>query len=354
MKRFGGIFDVGEMLETISSLEEEIAKAGFWEQPKEANQTIQKLKESKIRVEPLLSCEKELRELEELLSVVDEGDTASLKECEKDLRKLEEKIRRLQTQRLLGGRNDIRDAILSVNAGAGGTESCDWAAMLLRMYERWAEEKQFKVETLDVLPGEEAGIKNATLLIKGEFAYGLLQSEIGVHRLVRISPFDANKRRHTSFASVDVIPQAPEDVPIDIKESDLRIDTYRSSGKGGQHVNVTDSAVRITHLPTGIVVQCQNERSQHKNKATALKVLRARLYERQQREKEEALKAAHGTKREIAWGSQIRSYVFHPYQMVKDHRTGTETSNTTSVMDGEIGLFVQAFLEQKAGKGKKG
>ena len=253
----------------------------------------------------------------------------------------------------MGGENDSRDAILSINAGAGGTESCDWAAMLLRMYERWAEERKYKVETVDFLPGEEAGIKNVTLLIKGEYAYGFLKAEVGVHRLVRISPFDSNKRRHTSFASVDVIPQAPDDIQIDIKESDLRIDTYRSSGKGGQHVNVTDSAVRITHIPTGIVVQCQNERSQYKNKATAMKVLRARLYERQEREKKEILQRAYGQKQEIAWGSQIRSYVFQPYQMVKDHRTDVETSNTAEVMNGGIDLFIQGFLEWQTTKGKR-
>ncbi|MFH1858405.1 MAG: peptide chain release factor-like protein, partial [Candidatus Omnitrophota bacterium] len=200
--------------------------------------------------------------------------------------------------------------------------------------------------------GEEAGIKNVTFLVKGEFAYGLLKSEIGVHRLVRISPFDANKRRHTSFASVDVIPQAPEDAPIEIKESDLRIDTYRSSGKGGQHVNVTDSAVRITHLPTGIVVQCQNERSQYKNKSAALKVLRSRLYEKQEKERQEALQKAHGEKGEIAWGRQIRSYVLHPYTLVKDHRTERETSNAAAVMDGKIDLFIQAFLEWRSKPGK--
>ena len=350
-RKFEVIFDAGPWLEKIASLEEKVGTPGFWGDPREANRTIQELKEAKTKVEPLLSCQKGLHDLSDLLTVVGKEDADALKECEEELRRLEEKVRTLETQRLLGGENDVRDAILSINAGAGGTESCDWAAMLLRMYERWAERKKYKVETVDFLPGEEAGIKNVTFLVKGECAYGLLKSEIGVHRLVRISPFDANKRRHTSFASVDVIPQVPEDVQIEVKESDLRIDTYRSSGKGGQHVNVTDSAVRITHIPTGIVVQCQNERSQHKNRATAMKVLRARLYEKEAKEKREALQKAYGEKEAIAWGSQIRSYVFQPYQMVKDHRTEAETSNTTQVMGGDIDLFIRAFLEWKAEKG---
>jgi len=345
------IFDIENALKQIASLEAEMAAPSFWNDSKKANETIQELKTVKVKVDPWLSSQKGLHELSELLTVVDPADQGSLEECKRELVLLEEKVRALETQRLLGNENDARGAILSINAGAGGTESCDWAAMLLRMYERWAEGKRYKVETVDFLPGEEAGIKNVTLLIKGEFTYGFLKAEVGVHRLVRISPFDSNKRRHTSFASVDVIPQAPEDVQIIVAESDLRIDTYRSSGKGGQHVNVTDSAVRITHLPTGIVVQCQNERSQYKNKATALKVLRARLYERQEKEKREARKTAYGEKQDIAWGSQIRSYVFHPYQMVKDHRTEMETSNTTEVMNGGIDLFIRAFLEWQAGKG---
>lgn len=330
-----------------------MASSLFWNDAKKANETIQALKKLKGGIEPWLECQKGAKDLRDLLAVASEENVSDLQECEKELQLLEERIRVLETRRLLGGKDDFRDAILSINAGAGGTESCDWTAMLLRMYERWAEGKRYKVETLDFLPGEEAGLKNVTILIKGEFSYGFLKAEVGVHRLVRISPFDANKRRHTSFASVDVIPQVSDDIQIDIKESDLRIDTYRSSGKGGQHVNVTDSAVRMTHLPTGVVVQCQNERSQHKNKVTAMKVLRARLYERGQRERQEALQKAYGEKREIAWGSQIRSYVFHPYSLVKDHRTETETSNATSVMDGNIDLFLQAFLEWQARSEKR-
>jgi len=352
-RKYEVFFDVENSLKKIASLEAEMSSPHFWDEPKKANETIQFLKPLKAAVDPWLSCQKGIRELGELLTVVDPADTDSLKECERELRLLEERVQALETKRLLGGKDDARDAILSINAGAGGTESCDWVAMLLRMYERWAEGKSHKVETLDFLPGEEAGMKNVTILVKGEFAYGFLKAEIGVHRLVRISPFDSNKRRHTSFASVDVIPQAPDDIPIDVKESDLRIDTYRSSGKGGQGVNTTDSAVRITHVPTGIVVQCQNERSQHKNKATAMKVLRARLYERERRQRQEVLQKAYGEKQEIAWGSQIRSYVFHPYSLVKDHRTERETSGVASVMDGNIDLFLRGYLEWQALKNVK-
>jgi peptide chain release factor 2 len=232
-----------------------------------------------------------------------------------------------------------------VNAGAGGTESCDWAAMLLRMYFKWAEPKGFQITVIDQLQGEEAGIKNATIIIKGDYAYGFLKSEIGVHRLVRISPFDSNKRRHTSFASIDVIPEVSDDIQLDIKESDLRIDTYRAGGAGGQHVNKTDSAVRITHMPSGIVVQCQSERSQFKNKSTAMKILKAKLYEKERMKKAKDLESAYDEKKEIAWGSQIRSYVLHPYSMVKDHRTDHETGKASAVLDGEIDGFIEAYLK---------
>lgn len=234
---------------------------------------------------------------------------------------------------------------MSVNAGAGGTEACDWAAMLLRMYTLWAESKGYTVTWLDQLQGEEAGIKNATILIKGDYAYGYLKAESGVHRLVRISPFDSNKRRHTSFASIDVLPELPEEIKIDIKEADLKIDTYRAGGKGGQHVNKTDSAVRITHIPTGIVTQCQNERSQFKNKSMAMKLLRAKLYERERQKKAKETENAYDSKKDIEWGSQIRSYVLHPYKMVKDHRTGFETGNAQAVLDGELDNFIEAYLK---------
>lgn len=247
-------------------------------------------------------------------------------------------------QSFLSGPHDAKNAILTIHSGAGGTESCDWADMLLRMYTRWAERSGYGVEIQDLQPGEEAGISRATIRIEGDNAYGFSKAERGVHRLVRISPFDSNKRRHTSFCSVDVIAEVDDDIEIDIKDEDLRIDTYRASGKGGQHVNKTDSAVRLTHLPTGVVVACQNDRSQHKNKATAMKILKSRIYEKMEDEKRSEMEKFYGEKGEIAWGNQIRSYVFQPYQMVKDLRTHQETSNIQGVMDGDLDAFVHAWL----------
>ena len=251
---------------------------------------------------------------------------------------------------MLSGENDFNNAIMAINSGAGGTESQDWAMMLLRMYTRWGDIKGYKTEVIDIQHGEEAGIKSAMVIFTGDYAYGYLRSEIGVHRLVRISPYDANKRRHTSFASVFVYPEIEEDVEVEINESDLRIDIYRSSGPGGQGVNTTDSAVRITHLPTNIVVQCQNERSQHKNKASAMKVLKARLYELEQEKKNEEMKVLEKSKKKIEWGSQIRSYVLHPYQLAKDVRTGMEMGNVNAVLDGELDAFIEAYLLQQTSK----
>lgn len=247
----------------------------------------------------------------------------------------------------LSGEHDKANAIVSLHAGAGGTEACDWTEMLLRMYRRWAENRGYETQILDILPGEEAGIKSVIFMVRGDYSYGYLKSEIGVHRLVRISPFDANKRRHTSFASCDVIPEIEDDIKIDLKESDLRIDTFRAGGHGGQHVNKTDSAVRLTHLPTGIVVACQVERSQHKNKALAMKLLKAKLYELEQEKKRAALEKHYDDKGDIAWGNQIRSYVFMPYQLVKDLRTGTELGDVHAVMDGKIDPFIQDYLRLK-------
>ena len=269
---------------------------------------------------------------------------------EKELDTLEKQYAQLEIRSLLSGELDKHNCFLYLHPGAGGTESCDWANMLLRMYLRWAEQQQFKTEIIDMQPGEEAGIRSATVLIKGDYAYGYLKSEVGVHRLVRISPFDSNQRRHTSFASVFVYPEIEDDIEVDIKDADLRIDTYRSSGSGGQHVNVTDSAVRITHIPTGIVVTCQNERSQHKNKATAMKVLRARLYEKALEEKDAETDKLNAEKKDIAWGSQIRSYVFQPYRLVKDHRTGLEIGNLQSVMDGNINPLIESYLRKNMKK----
>jgi peptide chain release factor 2 len=271
-------------------------------------------------------------------------DEETIREAESRLRVLEKRLRGAELQRMLGEEDDAHDAIVSLNSGAGGTEAQDWAEMLLRMYLRWAERRSFKAEIVDILAGEEAGIKNATFTVAGSHAYGYLKSEVGIHRLVRISPFDTGRRRHTSFASVFVYPEVSDDIVIDIDEKDLRVDTFRSSGAGGQHVNKTDSAVRITHVPTGIVVQCQNERSQHKNRATAMKILRARLYERGLQEKAQKMEEIHSSKKEIAWGSQIRSYILHPYRKVKDHRTQMEIGDTDRVLDGDLDEMIEAYL----------
>ncbi len=272
------------------------------------------------------------------------GDTALERELATELDRFEASLRRLRVELLLSGEHDISNAILAIHPGAGGTESQDWAQMLLRMYARWAEQKEYKVETLDLQPGEQAGIKSATLSITGNYAYGYLKAEGGVHRLVRISPFDANKRRHTSFASVEVIPEVDDDFKIDVKEADIRVDVFRAGGHGGQGVNTTDSAVRLTHLASGLVVQCQNERSQLKNKATALKVLKSRLFEREMKRRSDEQQKSYDEKDAIAWGSQIRSYVLHPYNMVKDHRTDHETGDATAVLNGDLDKFMEAFL----------
>jgi len=287
----------------------------------------------------------ECKGIEELFSIVEVADTESINHLKENIIALEKNVDGLEFKSLLNDPADRSNAILSVNSGAGGTEACDWANMLLRMYSKWADKKGYKTQMFDTLPGEEAGIKNATVIIRGSFAYGYLKTENGVHRLVRISPFDSSRRRHTSFASVDVIPEISDEVKVEISEKDLRVDTYRSSGKGGQHVNVTDSAVRITHVPTGMVVQCQNERSQYKNKAMAMKVLKAKLYEIERKKKLEELTKHYSEKQKIEWGSQIRSYVMHPYSMVKDHRTKFETSNIQAVMDGEIDGFIETYLK---------
>ncbi len=287
-------------------------------------------------------------ELEDLLVLCElgeeSGDEETLAEVRSLLPELERRIGKMEFARMLSGEYDANDAIVSINAGAGGTEAQDWAEMLLRMYLRFCERRGFKTEITDYQPGEEAGIKSVTFSVAGDYAYGWLRAEKGIHRLVRISPYDSSARRHTSFCSVFVFPELNDDVAIEIQEKDLKIDTYRASGAGGQHVNKTDSAIRITHIPTGIVVSCQNERSQHKNKAVAMKQLKARLFELELRKKEEEAAALAGDKKEIAWGSQIRSYVLHPYRMVKDHRTGYEVSNTDAVLDGDLDGFIEAYL----------
>ncbi len=289
--------------------------------------------------------EKLISDAEVLLELgAEEGDAASLDEAAQSVETLRSKLDDVELRRMLSGEHDASDAIVSINAGAGGTDSCDWAEMLLRMYLRWAEVHGYKTEILDIQAGEEAGIRGVTLTVQGEYAYGHLRSEIGIHRLVRISPFDAQSRRQTSFASFSMVPDIGEDIEVDIEEKDLRIDTYRAGGAGGQHVNRTDSAVRITHMPSGIVVQCQNERSQHKNKAQAMKVLRARLYELAREQHEAEQEKLAGEKKKIDFGSQIRSYTLHPSQRVKDHRTGVEIGNAQAVLDGAIDPLIRAYL----------
>ena len=329
-----------------------MAAGDFWSDQERANKTIQALKGLKAQYHPILQFQQGLTDAAELLALTDPADEPSLGELAKDLAGLEQQLGRLEVKRLLGGDLDAKHAILAVHSGAGGTESCDWTQMLLRMYRRWAEEHGFPAEVIDLVPGEEAGVKSATIIVKGPYAYGYLQSEEGVHRLVRISPFDANKRRHTSFASVDVVPESDEDAPIEINPGDLRVDVYRSGGKGGQSVNTTDSAVRITHLPSGIVVQCQDERSQLQNKNKAMHVLKARLADLERRKREEAAAKEYQSKQKIEWGSQIRSYALHPYNMVKDLRTDYETGNSTAVLDGKLDPFMEAYLKWKANPAK--
>ncbi len=287
-------------------------------------------------------------ELEDLLVLVELGeegdDEETLTEVRGLLPPLEQRVAKMEFARMLSGEHDPNNAIFSINAGAGGTEAQDWAEMLLRMYLRFFEKKGFKAEITDYQPGDEAGIKSATVTVEGDYAYGWLRAEIGIHRLVRISPYDSNARRHTSFSSVFVFPELSEEVAIEINDKDLKVDTFRASGAGGQHINKTDSAIRITHMPSGIVVSCQNERSQHKNRATAMKQLKARLYEAERIKKDEEAAAITGEKMEIGWGSQIRSYVLHPYRMVKDHRTSYEVGNTDAVLDGDLDGFIEAYL----------
>jgi len=342
------IFDLDHLQSELKKLEAESAQPNFWNDQQKAQSV---LKEKK-RIETLLNGLGELSSgLEDAATLFElaqeEKDPEVLKEVQSNLEDLSEKITQMELNQLLSGEHDFNNAIISITPGAGGTESQDWAQMLLRMYMRWVERRGYKKEVLDFQAGEEAGVKGVTILVSGDYAYGYLKAEGGVHRLVRISPFDTNERRHTSFASVFVYPEMEDNIEIEINPADLRIDVYRASGPGGQGVNTTDSAVRITHLPTNVVVQCQSERSQHKNKATAMKILKSRLYEKKKREEEEKLSTMHKEKKDIAWGSQIRSYVMHPYQMVKDHRTKIETSNVDNVMDGDIDDFIKAFLLKK-------
>ncbi len=353
---FEVIFDLDEDEEELKKLEHTMSKADFWQKDQEEVSKINK--QSAFLREKIDQWKTLFRETEEAKILAEmareEDDPSALKEVEEDVFRLEKKLRDLELQSLLGDPDDKRNAIVSINAGAGGTESQDWTEMLFRMYLRWSESRGMSIEVVDYLPGDEAGVKNVTFTVSGPFAYGYLKSEHGIHRMVRISPFDATGRRHTSFASVSVIPEVDTDIQIDIDEKDLRIDTYRASGPGGQHVNKTSSAVRITHLPTNIVVQCQNEKSQHRNKDTAMNLLKARLYELEKRKQEQKKQELHHNQKEIAWGSQIRSYVFNPYRMVKDHRTNHEVGDLDRVMNGDVDMFIDAYLRLKTARPKHG
>jgi peptide chain release factor 2 len=345
--RLGGPFDLDQKQARISELGETMAQPDFWDDNEQAQKIISEVNLMKTTVDEMESLQAEYDDLALMIELIEEEqDEGLVDDLTKGLKKLHKRFEMFELQLLLSLPYDKNNAIIELHPGAGGTESQDWALMLLRMYTRWSEQHDFKVETLDYLPGEEAGVKSVTLLIKGYNAYGYLKAEKGVHRLVRISPFDASGRRHTSFVSMDVLPEIEDDVTIEVKTEDLKVDTYRASGAGGQHINTTDSAVRITHIPSGIVVTCQTERSQIKNRERAMKLLKARLYERKIQEQEKELASIRGEQKEIGWGSQIRSYVFHPYSMVKDHRTGVEMGNIQAVMDGEIDLFIDAFLRQ--------
>ncbi len=335
------LLGVSEKEKIMEGLQLKMSEPDFWNDSKSASKFVNELKNAKRDVDTWKTLSERLGELEELYALFDETLEADIL---KEIKHLQDECSKAELCVLFSGKFDNSNAIIEINSGAGGTEACDWAAMLFRMYFRWAEDKKFKLKVFREERGDEAGVKSITFFIQGLRAYGLLKAERGVHRLVRISPFDSNKRRHTSFASVLVLPEIKEDIEIEIKPDDLRVDTFRSSGAGGQHVNVTDSAVRITYLPLGIVVCCQNERSQHQNRQVALKILKAKLYERKQAESKKELSSEGKDKQKIEWGSQIRSYVLHPYLLVKDHRTNTEIHDAWSVLDGKIDDFIYAFL----------
>lgn len=339
-------FDVGRLGSEVEELGEEMSRPGFWDDPENARAVSGRFSRLQDRLNLLQDLRQRLADSGELLELFEE-DTGLVSEVEEELRRVERSLEEQEVARLFSGDYDEGDAILTINPGAGGVDSQDWAEMLSRMYRRWVERRGFVLEVIEYTEGEEAGIKSATFTVKGEYAFGLLSAERGVHRLVRISPFDAGGRRHTSFASVAVAPVVGEAVEVEIEEKDLKVDTYRASGAGGQHVNKTDSAVRITHLPTGIVAQCQNERSQHQNREVAMRVLKARLFELEREKREQEIAAQSGEKADIEWGSQIRSYVLHPYKLVKDHRTNEETANVDRVLDGELDGLIYAFLKSR-------
>ena len=344
----GGLFDLEEKEARIKELELQMADPHFWDDQKKAQGVINEANGLKHLLEDFNKINETLEDLEVTYELVkEENDAELMTELQSSMKELKEKTNAFELQLLLSEPYDGNNAILELHPGAGGTESQDWASILLRMYQRWAEDKDYKVDVLNYLPGDEAGVKSVTLLIKGHNAYGYLKAEKGVHRLVRISPFDSSGRRHTSFVSCDVTPELTDDVDIEVKSEDIKIDTYRASGAGGQHVNTTDSAVRITHIPTNTIVTCQNERSQIKNREAAMKMLKSKLYQLEIEKQQEELAALRGEQKEIGWGSQIRSYVFHPYTMVKDHRTNVEIGNGQSVVDGNIDPFIDAYLRSQ-------
>ena len=342
-QRLGGIFDLGSKKKTLQSLKNKTLENNFWNDSQQASSCLKKISIIEKEIQLWKNLKQSHDDVEVLFEFFEENEI-EISEINTELNLYVKIIEDIELKLILGDPVDLQNAIISIHPGAGGTESQDWAQMLFRMYKRWAERENFKIEIIDFQNGEEAGLKDVTFELKGEYAYGMSKAEMGVHRMVRISPFDSNSRRHTSFASVFVYPSVEDDIEIEINSSDLRIDTYRASGAGGQHVNKTDSAVRLTHIPTGIVAQCQNERSQHKNKNQAMKILKSRLYNLELEKEKEKNKELESQKLEIGWGSQIRSYVFHPYQMIKDHRTKYETGNTQSVMDGNLDNFIRSFL----------
>ncbi|MCP4570420.1 MAG: peptide chain release factor 2 [FCB group bacterium] len=343
LSKIGGFFDLATRREKINKLELKSAEPGFWDSQETAQSTMRKMAGHKRWVEGFQNLETELNDLIELGELT-EDSPEDFADVRKSLDEFLATIDKFEVATYLSGEDDIRNAILTIHPGAGGTESQDWADMLFRMFNRWAEKQNFTANLIDYQAGDEAGLKSATITIRGEYAYGYLKSESGVHRLVRISPFDANSRRHTSFVSVHVSPEIDDNIEIEINEEDIRVDTYRASGAGGQHVNKTSSAVRLTHAPSGIVVQCQSERSQHKNRDSAMRVLRSRLYQQAREEQQKEMQKYEQSKKKIEWGSQIRSYIFHPYTKVKDHRTEAQTSDIQRVMDGDLELFINAFL----------
>ena len=340
---YGGIFDLDSLETSLSKLQEKSSDSNFWNNSNRASSILKKISRIEKEIYVWQDLSRYYDDMGILFEFADAGDV-DLNEIQTELNHFEAKIEEIELKHLLGRSEDTKNAIFTIHPGAGGTESQDWAQMLYRMYRRWADRQEFNIELIDYQQGEEAGIKDVTFEIKGNYAFGLSKAEAGVHRLVRISPFDSNNRRHTSFASVFVYPALDDEIEIDINLNDVRIDTYRASGAGGQHVNKTDSAVRITHIPSGIVAQCQNQRSQHKNKNQAMKILKSRLYQLELDKEKEKNRELQDKKLDIGWGSQIRSYVFHPYNMVKDHRTKVETGNTQAVMDGGINKFIRAFL----------